>query len=57
MNHKKKYVVPSIEIVGVGVTHVIMAASDHHTDDNFSKKNNMFIDGTEPDGGNVFSNK
>ena len=57
MNHKKEYVVPTIEIVGVGFTHVILAASDHHTDDNFSMKNNIFKDKTAADGWNVFSGK
>ena len=57
MNHKKEYVVPTIEIVGVGFTHVILAASDHHADDNFSMKNNIFKDKTAADGGNVFSGK
>lgn len=57
MNNKKEYVTPAIEIVSVSFTHVIMAASDHHTDDNFSKKNNMFMNGTETDNGNVFSNE
>lgn len=57
MNNKKEYMAPAAEITDVVFTHIILAASDHHTDDNLSKKNNMFMDGTKPDDGNVFSGK
>jgi hypothetical protein len=57
MNNKKEYIAPSIETVGISYTHIILAASDHHTRDNFSKQNNLFMDETDTDDGNVFSDK
>jgi hypothetical protein len=44
MKIKKAYIAPNIKTIKISGTQTILAGSDHHTDDNFSKDNNFFDD-------------
>jgi hypothetical protein len=43
-NKQERYIAPSVEAVNVDYDHVLLATSDHHTDFNLAKKNDLFID-------------
>jgi hypothetical protein len=57
MNNERQYITPVIGLIDVSSALIILAASDHHTDFNLSKDNNLFMEGTEADDGNSFSNE
>jgi len=56
-NKQERYIAPSVEAVNVDYDHVILVTSDHHTDFNLAKKNNLFFDDTDEEDGDENSNE